>query len=143
MAVAAVAALAAGMAFAQTAAAPKPAQDGIDLRAVRQRILASLSLTDAQKAQAKTIRQQAQTAAQPLRQELQQNRQALTAAIQSNDAAQITRLAAAQGVLQGQIVAIRATARANFYAILTPAQQTTLTQAEGKLQQLLKQLKAL
>ena len=118
-----VAALAAGMAVAQTAATP--ANPGIGVRAaVRQRILKKLNLTDAQKAQAKEITQQAKTAAQPLRQQLQQNRQSLAAAVQSNDTAQIQSLAAAQGALRGQVLAIRSGAQAKFFAILTPDQKT-------------------
>jgi Spy/CpxP family protein refolding chaperone len=139
-AIATVAALAVGIAFAQTAAAPA----GLKLRAaVRQRILKKLNLTYAQKAQAKTINQQAKTAAEPLREQLQQNRQSLATAVKSNDAAQIQSLAAAQGALQGQILAIRATAQAKFYAILTPDQQATAAQMQQKVQQLLQGLKAL
>jgi Spy/CpxP family protein refolding chaperone len=139
-AIATVAALAAGMAFAQTAAAPA----SLNLRAaVRQRMLKKLNLTDAQKAQAKTIRQQARTAAEPLREQLQQNRQSLAAAIASNDAAQIQSLAAAQGALHGQVLAIRAAAQAKFYAILTPDQQAAAAQMQQKMQQLLQGLKAL
>jgi Spy/CpxP family protein refolding chaperone len=139
-AIATVAALAVGMAFAQTAAAPA----GLKLRAaVRQRMFKKLNLTDAQKAQAKTINQQAKTAAEPLREQLQQNRQSLAAAVKSNDAAQIQSLSAAQGALQGQILAIRATARAKLYAILTPDQQATAAQMQQKVQQLLQGVKAL
>ena len=137
-----VAALAAGMAVAQTAATP--ANPGIGVRAaVRQRILKKLNLTDAQKAQAKEITQQAKTAAQPLRQQLQQNRQSLAAAVQSNDTAQIQSLAAAQGALRGQVLAIRSGAQAKFFAILTPDQQATAAQMQQKVQQLLQGLKAL
>jgi Spy/CpxP family protein refolding chaperone len=144
-AIAAVAALAAGMTFAQSTAAPaNPALAGLNVRAaVRQRILKNLNLTDAQKAQAKAIRQQAKTAAQPLRQQLQANRQSLAAAVKSNDTAQIQSLAAAQGSLQGQVLAIRSAADAKFYALLTPDQQTLLGQMQDKVKQLLQGLKAL
>jgi Spy/CpxP family protein refolding chaperone len=143
--IAAVAMLAAGMAFAQTAATPaSPIQSGLKLRAaVRQRILKNLNLTAAQKAQAKDIMQQTKTAAQPLRAQLQANRQSLAAAVKSNDTAQIQSLAAAQGALQGQILAIQSAGEAKFYAILTPDQQTALGQMQEKLKQLRQQLKAL
>ena len=130
------------MAVAQTAATP--ANPGIGVRAaVRQRILKKLNLTDAQKAQAKEITQQAKTAAQPLRQQLQQNRQSLAAAVQSNDTAQIQSLAAAQGALRGQVLAIRSGAQAKFFAILTPDQKTLFGQMQDKIKQLRQQLKAL
>jgi Spy/CpxP family protein refolding chaperone len=133
------------MVFAQTSAAPaKPAQAGLKLRAaVRQRILKNLNLTDSQKTQAKAIMQAAKTAAEPIRTQLQQNRQALTAAIKSNDAAQIQSLAAAQGALQGQVLAIRSGAQAKFWALLTPDQQASYVQMRQKIQQLVKQLKTL
>jgi protein CpxP len=143
--IATVAALAAGMAFAQAAAAPsKPARAGLKLgAAVRQRILANLNLTDAQKAQAKEIMQQARMAAQPVRQQLQQGRQSLATAVKNNDTVQIQSLAAAQGALQGQVLAIQSAAKAKFYTILTPEQKTKAEQTQQKLKQLLQQLKAL
>ncbi len=136
-----LAALAAGIAFAQTAAAPaKPA----NLRAaVRQRVLARLNLTADQKTQFKTIMQQAKTGVQPLRTELQQNREAMAAAVKSNNTAQIQSLAAAQGALRGQVLAIRSQANAKFYAVLTPDQQTQLDQMRAKAKGLLQQLKGL
>lgn len=144
IALAMVAALTAGMAFAQTAAAPAATgQAGLKLRAaVRQRILKKLNLTDAQKTQAKAILQQAKTAAQPLRTQLQANRQALAAAVKNNDAAQIQSLATSQGSLQGQVLALRSAANAKFYALLTPDQQTSLTQMQEKAKALAQQLKA-
>jgi Spy/CpxP family protein refolding chaperone len=138
-----MAALAAGMAFAQTATAPAATgQGGLKLRAgVRQRIIKKLNLTADQKTQAKAIRQQAKTAAEPLRTQLQANRQALAAAVKSDNTAQIQSLAAAQGALQGQELAIRSAANAKFYALLTPDQQASLTQMEEKLKGLRQQLK--
>ena len=138
----AMAALAVGMAFAQTATAPAATgQGGLKLRAgVRQRIIKKLNLTADQKTQAKAIRQQAKTAAEPLRTQLQANRQAL-AAVKSDNTAQIQSLAAAQGALQGQELAIRSAANAKFYALLTPDQQASLTQMEEKLKGLRQQLK--
>jgi Spy/CpxP family protein refolding chaperone len=71
---------------------------------------------------------------------LQANRQAL-AAVKSDNTAQIQSLAAAQGALQGQELAIRSAANAKFYALLTPDQQASLTQMEEKLKGLRQQLK--
>jgi len=139
----AMAALAAGMAFAQTTATPAASgQSGLKLRAaVRQRILKKLNLTADQKTQAKAILQQARTAAAPLRTQLQTNREALAAAVKSNDTGQIQSLAAAQGSLQGQVLAIRSAANAKFYALLTPDQQTLLAQMQAKAKGLKQQLK--
>jgi len=138
IALAIVAVLAAGMAFAQTAAvAANPRA------AVRQRMMKKLDLTADQKTQIKTILQQARTAALPVRTQMQQNRQALTAAVKANNTAQIQTLAAAQGSLQGQIVAIRTGAEAKLYALLTPDQQASYTQMQEKIKQLRQQLKAL
>ena len=138
----AIAALAAGMAFAQTAAAATTGQGGLKLRAaVRQRIIKKLNLTADQKTQAKAIGQQAKTATEPLRTQLQANRQALTAAMKSNNTAQIQSLAAAQGSLQGQVLAIHSAANAKFYALLTPDQQASLTQMQEKVKGLRQQLK--
>lgn len=143
MTLVAMAALAAGMAFAQTAATPAAkGQGGLKPRAaVRQRIMKKLNLTADQKTQAKAIRQQAKTAAEPLRTQLQTNRQALAAAVKSNNAAQIQGLAAQQGALQGQALAIRSAANAKVYALLTPEQQALLTQMQEKVKGLRQQLK--
>jgi Spy/CpxP family protein refolding chaperone len=122
-----VAALAAGMAFAQapaapaqpgTATAPHPAR-----RAVRARMMRELGLTDAQKQQAKSIFQQARQSAQPVAQQMRANREALAAAVKANDTAQIQGLSARQGNLHGQLIEIRTGAMARFYATLTPEQK--------------------
>ena len=137
---AALAALAAGPAFAQAPAAnkAKPAKGGLGLGApLRQRLLKNLDLTVSQKAQAKAILQEANQAAKPVRQQLQQNRQALEAAVKANNAGQIQQLATVAGGLQGQLVAIRSLGRARFFAILTPDQQTKLGDMTQKLKQIL------
>src|SRR6476469_5554720 len=103
-----VAALAAGMAMAQTPAAPpNPATPRAGRAwtahrgAIRQRMMQALNLSDAQKAQAKTTFQQARQNAQPLAQQLKQNRESLAAAVKANDVAQIHSRAAQQGNLRG------------------------------------------
>lgn len=88
--------------------------------------LSNLSLTDAQKAQTKSIFQAARQSAQPVRQQLQQTRQSLRAAVQANNASQIQQLAASEGGEIGQLAAIRSTAMAKVYQVLTPDQQQKL-----------------
>ena len=112
-------------------------------KGMRQRVMKNLNLTDAQKAEAKTIFQAAKTAATPIRTLLQANRQAMATAIKSDNTSQIRTLAGESGRLQGQLVEIRSTAMAKFYAILTPDQQAKLNQMEGKIKQLLQQFRAL
>ncbi len=139
--IATVVALAAGLAFGQAAATPS---NPAGLRAgLRQRMLKNLNLTDAQKAQAKDILQQARTAALPIRQQLQAGRQALATAVKNGDAVQIQALSATLGTLQGQALAIRSGAMARFYTILTPDQKTRAEQMQQKARQLIQQLRAL
>jgi Spy/CpxP family protein refolding chaperone len=132
-----VAALAAGMAFAQApatpgqpgaAAAAHPARRAIEARMMRQ-----LGLTDAQKQQAKSIFQQARQSAQPVAQQLRANREALNAAVKANDTAQIQNLSAQQGNLHGQLVGIRTGAMAKFYATLTPEQKAKADEFRQKI----------
>jgi Spy/CpxP family protein refolding chaperone len=111
---AAVAAVAAGMAFAQ-APVSRHARAG--------RMFQQLNLTDAQKAQAKTVFQQERQSVQPLMQQLKTNREALAAAVKANDTARIDALAKEQGILHGQLLAARTEAMAKVYATLTPEQK--------------------
>ena len=101
-----VAALAAGAVLAQTAQrGPARGRPGLGAN-LRQRVIKILNLTDAQKAQAKTIFQAARTANAPIRTQLQGIRQQMATAIKStNGAAQIQTLAGQAGVLQGQLMA--------------------------------------
>ena len=85
-----------------------------------------LSLTPAQQTQAKSIFQSARQSSQPVRQQLRQTRQSLQAAVQANDEAQIQQLASTEGGQMGQLAAIRGTAMAKVYQILTPDQQQKL-----------------
>lgn len=89
-----------------------------------------LNLTDSQKTQTQSIFQGARQSAQPVRQQLQQTRQSLRAAVQSNDAAQIQQLSATEGGQIGQLTAIRSSAMAKVYQILTPDQQQKLAQLQ-------------
>ena len=85
-----------------------------------------LNLTPAQQAQQNSIWQSARQSAQPVRQQLRQTRQSLRAAIQANNTAQIQQLANTEGSEVGQLAAIRGTATAKAYEILTPDQQQQL-----------------
>jgi periplasmic protein CpxP/Spy len=147
-----VAAMAAGLTFAQTQAPAAPAQTPPGKMragrrgAVRKRMMERLNLTDAQKAQAKAIFQQAKQNAQPLKQQLKQNRAALSASVKANDEAQIHSLSLQRGKLEGQMLAIRSEARAKFYAGLTPDQRTKADQmrrqVRAHMEQRMKQRKA-
>ena len=91
------------------------------------RMASELGLTDAQKAQAKTIFQNARQSAMPVRQQLRQERQAVQAAIQAGKSdAEIQQLAQAEGPQLSQLAALRASTSAKFYALLTPDQQQKL-----------------
>ena len=118
----AIAALGAASLFAaQTAAAGGHRHGG------RGAFLSSfLNLTPAQQTQAKSIFQDARQSGQPIRQQLKQTRQSLRAAVQANNTAQIQQLATAEGSQVGELAAIRSTAMAKVYQILTPDQQQKL-----------------
>ncbi len=84
-----------------------------------------LSLTDAQKTQAKTIFDAAETASETARGTLTAARTALNTAVKANASdAELDRLSAAIGVIDGQLTAIQAKASAKFYALLTAEQKT-------------------
>jgi Spy/CpxP family protein refolding chaperone len=87
---------------------------------------AYLNLTPAQQAQQKSIFQSARQSAQPVRQQLRQTRESFRAAIQANNSGQIQQLAKTEGSEMGQLAAIRGTAMAKAYQILTPDQQQKL-----------------
>ncbi len=84
-----------------------------------------LSLSDTQQAQARAIFAAANTASETLRGTFESARTPLTAAIKANASdAEIDRLAAALGTIEGQLAAVRAKAEAKFYALLTTEQKT-------------------
>ena len=85
---------------------------------------ATLNLTDDQKAQAKTIFQQAHASSQAIQAQVKDARQALANAAKAGASdAEIDRLANAEGPLMAQVAAIHAKAFEKFYAILTPDQK--------------------
>jgi periplasmic protein CpxP/Spy len=133
MKLATAAALATGMALAQTPApgpgANPPAAHRNFARQRRERLAQKLNLTDAQKQQAKAIFENARMTARPLRQQLMQDRQALRAAAKAgNNGTTIQQLATKEGNLLGQMVAIRTEAFGRFYQLLTPEQRAKADQ---------------
>ena len=87
------------------------------------RIAAQLDLTEAQKQHARDLFRQGRQEAKPIADELRKNRAELAAAVKANNTAAIQQLTERQGVLRGQISAIRARRMASFYAQLTPEQR--------------------
>jgi Spy/CpxP family protein refolding chaperone len=87
-------------------------------------------LTDAQKAQAKGVFQQARQSAKPVRQQLMQTRQSLRAAVQAGNTSQIQQLSATEGNEIGQLRAIHSSAFSKVYQTLTPDQKQKLTELE-------------
>ncbi len=84
-----------------------------------------LSLTDAQKAAAKAIFDAADAAATTAEGSRAAAQTALKTAIKANAAdAELERLSAAIGTIEGQVTAIHAKAEAKFYALLTAEQKT-------------------
>jgi len=142
-----VAALAAGMAFAQTTAPAtttqsNPPKAGAHARlGWHQRMLQALNLTPAQKQEAHAIFQQTRQSVQPVAQQAKQNREALAAAVKANDTAKIQELATAQGNLRGQILTMRSESMAKFYNILTPDQRTKADQMQAQFQQRMQQMR--
>jgi Spy/CpxP family protein refolding chaperone len=138
--IAAAAALAVGMAFAQTAAPPAKTESPSATRPFARgawghgRMMNQLNLTAAQKAQAKTIFETARQDAKPIRGQLMQNHQSLWAAVKANDTAKIQELSTTQGNLRGQLVANRSLAMAKFYQILTPEQRAKADQMHQNMQ---------
>ena len=97
------------------------------------RFAQELNLTDAQKSQMKSIFQAARQSAAPVRQQLQQTRQSLQAAVKAGDSAQIQQLSATEGTEMGQLTAIRASARAQMFKMLTPEQQQKLSTLQAAM----------
>jgi periplasmic protein CpxP/Spy len=126
---AAVTALAAGMAFGQSAPAQDPSvQKSPHASAGRGAMMghfgADLNLTDAQKTQAQSIFSAARQSAEPLKAQIKQGRQALAAAVKAGAPdAEIDRLSNNLAPLLAQSTAIHTKAFAKFYATLTPEQK--------------------
>lgn len=102
-----------------------PAQQAQQVARSVARLTIRLTLTTAQQAQATTIFTAELAAEAALVAPRQAAQTALQAAIQVNSVSGIQAQAAALGAIQTQQIVADATADASFYAILTPAQQTT------------------
>lgn len=140
-----VAAMAAGMAFAQAPAKPAqaPTANHVQRRArFHQRMMQALKLTPAQHQEAKAIFQQARETAKPVREELRQNRQALAAAVKADDTTRIHTLSAKQADLRGKLIEVRSDAMAKFYAKLSPEQRAKAEQLHQQMRQRRQQRKA-
>jgi Spy/CpxP family protein refolding chaperone len=88
-----------------------------------------LSLTDAQKTAAQAIFDAADTAATTAQGQMAAAQTALKTAIKATTSdAELDRLAAAIGTIQGQVTAIRAKAESKFYALLTAEQKAKYDQ---------------
>ena len=142
--------MAAGLVLAQNAApapqpghGPGPGRQGARMnwqqrRAQRfQRMATYLNLTPQQREQAKAIMDEARQSAQPIAQQLKQGRQQLVEAVKTaKSGADIERLANQQGVLIGQLLAIRTKAMEKGYALLTPEQRQKADQLGGHMRQM-------
>ena len=102
-----------------------------------------LNLSDAQKAQAKTIFGQARETAKPVREELKANGQAMRAAVKADNAREIEKLSAVRGSLMGKMVAIRDEAAAKFYQVLTPEQRAKAEQLHAQFRQRVREHRSL
>jgi Spy/CpxP family protein refolding chaperone len=128
-----VAGLAAGMAFAQApqgAAAGHPHRMEARREMRRKMMIGHLGRTDQQQTQAKAVFSSARDSAQPLRQQLKQVRADMRAAIQAGQP--VGDLAANEGKLHGQLVAIRANAAEQFRGLLNPVQLQKLQDLHTK-----------
>jgi Spy/CpxP family protein refolding chaperone len=97
-----------------------------------QHLTKMLSLTEAQQQQATTIFTNEATGASSIHNDMKTAHQNLNNAIKNNDQNGITQAANTIGNLTSQMIASRAKAQAAFYQILTPDQQTRLSQFESE-----------
>ncbi len=94
-----------------------------------------LSLTAAQQTQAQSIFTAERQNSQSVMAQLKTQREAVQSAIEAGQTPeQVTQLAAAQGPLLAQEAGFRAAAQAQFWALLTPDQQTKLKSLHASMQ---------
>ena len=91
-----------------------------------------LTLTGAQQTQALSIYTASAKSEETLRQTERQTHDNLQAAIKNNDTASIDQLSNSLGQSMAQMTSIRAKAEAAFYQILTPEQQSKLSDLEAQ-----------
>jgi Spy/CpxP family protein refolding chaperone len=126
----AVAALGTASLFAQT---PPPARHSQHQGQFGAVMAAALNLTDTQKSQMQSIFQEARQSSQPIRQQLRQTRESLDAAVKAGNSDQIQQLSATEGTQMGQLAAIRASAHAKMFKMLTPDQQQKLSTLQASM----------
>jgi Spy/CpxP family protein refolding chaperone len=97
-------------------------------------LTSQLSLTVEQQSQAATIFTSASTAEENLHTSMKTAHQSLNDAVKSNNVTSIEQLSNTIGNLTGQMTLAQSKARAAFYQILTPEQQTKLQQIESQHQ---------
>jgi Spy/CpxP family protein refolding chaperone len=93
-----------------------------------------LSLSETQKAQAQAIFTAAEAASETARGQLEAARTSLSSAVKINASdAELDRLSAAVGVIQGQLTAIQAKAATKFYALLTAEQKAKYDELTNRI----------
>jgi Spy/CpxP family protein refolding chaperone len=112
--------------MAQTVGGPRSPQDYV------KSMTAKLGLTAEQASQATTIFSTAQAAESTARAGMKTAHQALNDAVKSNNTVSIEQLSTTIGNLTAQLTLAQSKARAAFYRILTPEQQTALQQLESQ-----------
>ncbi len=118
---AAIATLAAAMAFGQNAPAHRGPRSG---QGMMGRFGADLNLTDTQKQQAQSIFSAAHQSAQSVNAQLKQSREALATAVKAGASdAEIDKLSNSMAPLMAQSTAIHTKAFAKFYSVLTQEQK--------------------
>ncbi len=118
-----------------TDASPNPAWAGHRHGGHMGYMATALNLTDAQKAQIKSIMQASRATNRPLMQQLAQNRLAMLTATSSGafNQAQVTTLANQQAQLMAQMMVQRQSIQHQIYTqVLTPEQQATANQMRQK-----------
>jgi Spy/CpxP family protein refolding chaperone len=96
------------------------------------RLTTLLSLTSAQQQQATIIYAAAAKAEQTVRESQKEVHENLRSAIKNNDTATIDQVSNTLAQSMGQLTSIKAKADAAFYQILTPDQQTKLSELESQ-----------
>jgi Spy/CpxP family protein refolding chaperone len=117
-------------AFAQTTTQPPSATERTQHHV--KMLTTLLNLTAAQQQQATTIFTAEANAQQNLHESEKSSHDSLRNAIKSNDTAAIDQVAAAMAQSHAQAISTRAKADAAFYQILTPEQQTKMSDLEAE-----------
>lgn len=134
MTLAATVALSAGVAFPSPADGTRAnrgeAREARMLQRHGGRLAQALDLTDAQKAQAKAIREKHRTSNQALRAELKEINQQIRTARQANNIAEAQRLAALREPLLARAHQAWQAERAELKSVLTAEQQTKLEELQ-------------